>query len=428
MRYSRSILIFVGLLLLWPTLLFAQKEKIIYVPKYSAPVFKEIRENARKIQAEQDSITAEIRARQKKQSDEARKNARELRFDFSKVVKPSSPESFKQVFHNPPLGQYRTGTCWSFSGTSFVESEIARLTEQKVKLSEMFTVYHEYLEKVRHFVRERGDYELGEGSESNAVLRMIKLYGCVPEEVYDGRNEAKYHDHSIMVDEITAYLALVNTNNYWDEDEVVNCVKVILNKYLGEPPQTFQYNGKTVTPIQFATEILKINPDDYVSLMSTLEVPFYTQALFDVPDNWWKDSTYYNVPLDEWYAILKSAITKGYSMEIGGDMSEPGDNGAEDAAIIPDFDIPQAYINQDSRELRINNGTTGDEHGIHIVGITKAGGHDWFLIKDSARSRNQGKFEGYLFFRDDYIRLKMLSFMVHKDAIKDILKKFNKSS
>ena len=41
--------------------------------------------------------------------------------------------------------------------------------------------------------------------------------------------------------------------------------------------------------------------------------------------------------------------------------------------------------------------------------------------KDSNRSSRHGKWEGYYFFRDDYVRLKMLTFTVHRDAAADIL-------
>ena len=128
--------------------------------------------------------------------------------------------------------------------------------------------------------------------------------------------------------------------------------------------------------------------------------------------------------MDEWYDIIKNAVKSGYTITIGGDVSEPGYNGFEDAAIVPEFDIPQKYINQDSREFRFYNKTSADDHGIHLVGYKKVDGHDWFLIKDSARSSRHGKFEGYYFYRDDYIKLKMLTFMVHKDAMKDVLKRF----
>ncbi|RKY88868.1 peptidase C1 [candidate division KSB1 bacterium] len=383
-------------------------------------------EKAKKEKAQRDSITAAIRLRQKKRKEEERKAAKILRFDFVGVKKPASPEVFKSAFHFPPVPQYRTGTCWCFSTTSFLESEVARLTGQKIKLSEMHTVYYEYLEKVRRYVQERGDSEVGQGSEANAVTRIWKKYGVVPKEVYSGLvGDDKRYDHTRMFGEIKNYLRYINTHNYWDEQEVIATVKIILNKYMGAPPTSFEYHGKRMTPLEFLHNVLKLNPDDYVSVMSTLSIPFYTKGEYKVPDNWWHSADYYNVPLDEWYGIIKKAVKNGYTVAIGGDVSEPGYNGFEDAAIIPDFDIPQEYINQDSREFRFYNKTSTDDHGVHLVGYTRIGDHDWFLIKDSARSSRHGKFKGYYFYRDDYIKLKMLTFMVHKDVMKDILKKFN---
>ena len=403
----------------------AQVHKVKYVKKYYDPVLEELREKAEKEKAKQDSLTAEIRNRQKKLREKEREERRVLRFDFVGVEKPASPQVFKSAFHFPPVPQYRTGTCWSFSTTSFLESEVARLTGQKIKLSEMHTVYYEYLEKVRRYVRERGNSLVGQGSEPNAVTRIWKKYGVVPREVYPGVvGEDRRYDHARMFEEIKNYLNYVKAHNYWDEEEVIATVKIILNKYMGAPPTSFQYKGKRMTPLEFLHDVLKLNPDDYLVAMSTLSIPFYTKGEFKVPDNWWHSADYYNLPLEEWYDVIKKAVINGYTVVLGGDVSEPGYNGFEDAAIVPDFDIPQEYINQDSREFRFYNKTTTDDHGVHVVGYTRIGDHDWFLIKDSARSSRHGKFKGYLFYRDDYIKLKMLTFMVHKDAMKEALKKF----
>jgi bleomycin hydrolase len=255
----------------------------------------------------------------------------------------------------------------------------------------------------------------------------MKQYGAVPEEAYPGTTDPDgRYDQDRMFRELTDYLAFVKDHDMWDEEEVLAEVRAILNKYMGAPPTTVTWNGKTMTPKEFATGVLKLNPDDYVDFMSTLAEPFYTQIEFKVEDNWWHDSSYHNVPLAEWYTALKSAVQAGYTVAIGGDVSEPGLYGFEDLAVIPDFDIPQKYINQSSREFRMGNGTTGDDHGIHLLGMAQAGGHDWFLIKDSGSSSNWGKFKGYYFYRDDFVRLKMLTYAVHKDAVKALLKKFNR--
>ena len=71
-------------------------------------------------------------------------------------------------------------------------------------------------------------------------------------------------------------------------------------------------------------------------------------------------------------------------------------DGKFDVAIVPEWDIPAEYINQGSREFRIANGTTGDDHGVHVVGYTALGGRDWFLIKDSNRSSRLGEPQGLL--------------------------------
>ena len=59
----------------------------------------------------------------------------------------AGPGQFQILFPFPPVAQYNTNTCWSFATTSFYESEIFRLSGKKIKLSEMWTVYFEYLEK-----------------------------------------------------------------------------------------------------------------------------------------------------------------------------------------------------------------------------------------------------------------------------------------
>src|SRR3990172_5686730 len=100
----------------------------------------------------------------------------------------TSIELFPQQPKNKDhLSQGNTGTCWSFSTTSFFESEIYRINKRKVKLSEIYTAYWEYVEKVRRFVRERGNSYVAEGSEANAVRRIWEEYGIVPAESYSSK-------------------------------------------------------------------------------------------------------------------------------------------------------------------------------------------------------------------------------------------------
>lgn len=347
--------------------------------------------------------------------------------DYSNVKKPESIEEFKTHYHHSPITQDKTGTCWCFSTVSFLESEIKRLQDKEVKLSEMYIVYWEYVEKVRRFVREKGESNIGQGSEHNAAIERMRQYGLVRASDYSGLlGDNDKHNHSALFREIKSYLNYIEKNEIWDEELVIEYIKLLLNKHLGKPPATILVDGKKITPLDFMKNELKLNPDDYVCFISMMYAPFYTKAEFKVPDNWWHSEDYHNVPLEEFYNSIYRAVKDGFTVALGGDVSEIGKIGEEDAAIIPDFDIPSKYINQYAREFRFKNKTSQDDHAIHLVGYKKMAKHMWFLIKDSARSSRYGKFKGYYMFRDDYIKLKILNFLVHRDAVQDLLAKFEK--
>ncbi|MDI6699029.1 MAG: C1 family peptidase [Candidatus Saccharicenans sp.] len=348
-----------------------------------------------------------------------------LSLDFNRFERPASLDEFQKIFHQPPIRQYNTGTCWSFSTTSFLESELKRLGRGEFKLSELYTVYWEYVEKARRFIREKGDSFLGEGSEHNAVFLRMKQYGVVPAGAYTGLLPGKTeHDHSALFKELRDYLDFCRKNQYWDEEKAIAYVRLILNKHLGEPPAEIEYNGQKMTPKEFLDNVLRLPLDDYVSFMSFKYVPFYTRGEYRAPDNWWHSRDYYNVPLDEFYRAIVTALKNGYSVALGGDVSEPGISGDEGLAVVPTFDILPALIDQDSREFRFYNRTSEDDHAIHCVGLTEKGDHTWFLIKDSGAGAHRGPYKGYILYRDDYVKLKMLVFTVHKEAVSDLLARF----
>jgi bleomycin hydrolase len=342
--------------------------------------------------------------------------------DLSAFDAPQSLDEFARVWHNPPTSQGNTNTCWCFSTVSFFESEVYRLYGKKVRISEAFTVYGEYLERTKRFVRERGRSAVAEGSEANAVTRDWKIYGCVPWEAYSGLKPGqKFHDHAKLIAEVSSYLDHLRAADAWNEDEALQTVGAILNHYLGLPPAKFVVEGKEYTPQGYLKDYLRIDPDDYVDVVSYLQQPFGRQVEYEVPDNWWHSQDYYNVPLETYMKILKSALQKGYSLSLGGDISEPGKNAEKKVFMIPSFDIPSAAIDDSARQFRFGNNTTTDDHGVHLIGAKEAKGQTWFLIKDSGSSSFNKDPKGYYFLTEDYIKLKMMDFMVHKDAVKGFI-------
>jgi bleomycin hydrolase len=354
----------------------------------------------------------------------------EGRIDFkaipSNIDIPGSISEFETVWKNLPVSQGRTGTCWCYSSGSFIESEIYRISGKRIKLSEMYIVYFEYLSKAEAFIDTKGSSNFSEGSEANALTRQMRKHGLVPFEVYEGNAMNKaYHDHAEMVDEMTAILNGFKKRDQWNRKLILNSIEVVLGHYLGHPPEEFMYEGVKHTPMSFMKEIAGIHPDDYIEFMSLKSEPYWSKAEYKVPDNYWHSKEYHNVPLDVFMDIIKSSVKKGFSMAIGGDVSEAGYLASYDVAFVPSFDIPSEYIDENARQFRFSNNSTTDDHGVHLIGYKEIkDGKWWFLIKDSSSSSFNGKHKGYFFYHEDYIKLKMMNITVHRDAVKDVLLKF----
>jgi bleomycin hydrolase len=345
-----------------------------------------------------------------------------LAVDHSKANYPKDPEAYKSVWHNNPISQGLTSTCWCFATLSFYESEVKRITGKEVKLSEMYVVYWEYVERAKYFVQNRGNMHFGEGSETNAVAKIMRLYGIVPYQDYSGKPEGqKFFNHDAMFREIEGYLGHVKENNVWNENEVVKTVKSILEYYMGKVPNEVIADGRTMSPYEYFTDYLKLHSDNYVNFMSLVKYPYGQKALYDVPDNWWRSDDYYNVTLSDFTKLVKTALTNGYSVSIGGDVSEVGFDKDHQVAIVPDFDIPATHINEYARQMRFENGSTTDDHAMHIVGYQEVAGKTWYLLKDSGSgSRNCGegcKTFGYYFMQEDYVKLKMMTITVHRNVL-----------
>ncbi len=342
--------------------------------------------------------------------------------DLDGMDLPKSRDEFTTYWHNDPISQGNSGMCWCYTTTSFYESEIFRTTARKIKLSELHTVYWEYVEKARRYVRTLGNSLFAQGSMGNHIPTIWKKYGVVPAEAYTGlADDEPFHNHDPLFEEMESYLEYVKENRIWNEEMVLTTIKNILNYHLGEPPVTITVDGKEMTPVDYFRKVIKIDFEDYIDLLSLMEQPYYEYVLYDVPDNWWRSENYYNVPLDIFMKVLKNALQKGFTVSIGGDVGEPGYNSHKEVAVVPSFDIPSEYIDENARQLRFSNGSTTDDHGIHIVGYKQTDGTFWFLIKDSGSGSRNGPNKGYYFYHEDYIKLKMMDFLVHKDALQGIV-------
>ncbi len=348
--------------------------------------------------------------------------------------------------------QYSSGTCWSFAGIGFLESELLRMGKGEYDLSEMWIARHAYHDKADKYVRLHGKGNFSQGGATHDVFNAVREYGIVPEEVYSGlQYGTAKHEHSEVEAVLKGYMDAVVTNpNGRLSTAWLDGVDGILDAYLGEVPETFIYNGKEYTPQSFAEE-LGLNMDDYVSITSFTHHPFYTQFAIEVPDNWaWGLS--YNVPLEEMMEIIDNALLNGYSVEWAADVSEPGFQYSKGFAVIPagtsseasDLEwakwetmssnsrramiakatepIEEMEITQELRQEGYDNYETTDDHGMLITGIfTDQNGNTFYKVKNSWDVSNI--YDGYFFASAPFVAYKTMNIVVHKNAIpKDIRK------
>jgi bleomycin hydrolase len=359
----------------------------------------------------------------------------------------------KELKHTPVKDQYRSGTCWSFSGLSFLESELIRMGKGEHDLSDMFVVRMAYSDKALSFVRMQGKTNFGGGGAFHDVTNAWKKYGIVPESAYSGLViQEEKHIHGEMDEVFGAYVKAVVSNPnkkltpVWHKG-----FEGLLDAYLGEVPEKFTYNGKEYTPQSFSAS-LGLNPDDYVEITSYTHHPFYSKFVLELPDNW-AFGQVYNVPLDEMMEVIDYALENDFTVAWASDVSEKGFAYRKGVAVVPTHNTenlsgsellkwqemskaekeaqlyklekpgPEKVITQEARQLAFDNYETTDDHGMHFVGIAKdQHGTKYYYVKNSWADSNE--YKGYFYASVPFVQYKTTSIMIHKDAVpKKIAKK-----
>ncbi|WP_440133135.1 aminopeptidase C [Chitinophaga sancti] len=333
--------------------------------------------------------------------------------------------------------QGRTGTCWSFSGLSFFQAEALRNGKGKgANLSEMFVVRRMYPLKAVNYVRMHGKANFGEGGGFPDDLTCLREYGLVPQAVYDG-NRDKVYNHAEMVSVLEGMTNKIGASEGTINPNWKKAVDGVLNSYIGDAPEKFEYQGKSYTPQSYAKE-LGLNADDYVLVSSFTHHPYYEQFVLEVPDNWnWE--RVYNVPLNDFTAIAENAVQNGYTIAWAADVSEKGFNFFEGLAVVPETEfsdmsaeekkkvfeepVKEKTITPELRQKAFDNFETQDDHGMHIVGMAKdQNGKVYFRVKNSWGTTNPGS--GYFYASEPYFAYKTTCIMLNKKALPaDVAKK-----
>ena len=345
---------------------------------------------------------------------------------------------FETIINNDATSvknQGHSGTCWSYSGNSFLESEIIRETGEYIDISEMYVVRKTYEDKGYKYIRMHGFLNFGQGGALHDPIDVMSKYGAVPQNIYSGLlPDQKLNNHneleSILKGFLDAMMDSKKLTTAWKK-----AYNSVIDIYLGEDIEKFMYKGKTYTPKSYVSKVLKIDPNDYLEFTSFASKPYYKKVFVEVPDNWSYGMSY-NVKMDEMVDVVDKALKDGYTVAWATDVSEKGFNIRKGVAIVPAIDYSdmtksevakmfegpktEKIITQELRQHGYDNWTTTDDHGMHITGIAKdKTGKEYYIVKNSwGTSYNKG----YLYVSKAFFKYKTISFMLNKDALSKKMK------
>ena len=328
----------------------------------------------------------------------------------------------------PVKDQAKTGTCWCFATLSFLEAELIRQGYGEYDLSEMFVVRGNYRDRIFDNYLRRGHGNINPGSIAHMATKAIAKYGIVPESVYGGiAYDSPVHNH----DELSAYLKAIAGVSVELKNQSPGYGKLLnslFDIYLGELPETFSYNGVSYTPKTFAASIGLDDVDDYIELTSFSHHPFYGRIPLEIPDNW-DHETFWNVPLEDFMAIIDNALRNGYTVAWDGDLKSGEFNHNRGIAICPepaDFAeavklervYPDRNVTQEVRQRDFETFETIDDHLMHLTGLFEdQNGGLFYKTKNSWGTSRNEEMQGYLYMSRAYVAMRGVSIMVHRDAI-----------
>lgn len=335
--------------------------------------------------------------------------------------------------------QGSSGTCWSYSANSFLESEMMRMGKRPVEISQIYSARNAYVEKGKMYVKMQGAVTLGDGGAFHDVINMYRKYGAVPQSVYTGLNYGtannKFAEMAAVMEGVLK--AVVSNPNGKLTPNWQKAYTSVIDAYLGAPPESFEFEGKKYTPKTFASEVIGINADDYIEISSLTDYPLYSKFTLLVPDNWSFDQVY-NVKMDELTDVVDYAVKNGFTVAWAGDVSEKSFSWKNGVAFVPEkefedmtaeekadmFNGPkkEAKVTPEMRQIAFDNYSTTDDHGMHIVGLTKdQTGREYYIVKNSWGVSND--YKGYLYMTKEYVKYKTTAIMVHKKGIPTALAK-----
>ncbi|MFR6454125.1 C1 family peptidase [Peptoniphilus lacrimalis] len=275
--------------------------------------------------------------------------------------------------------QKKSGRCWMFAALNVMRYKLMEnYNLDDFKLSKNYTLFFDKLERANYFLNtilNTMDEEvngrllshlmstdlLSDGGQWDMLKNIINKYGLVPEyamvESYNSSNTAlldEYLQKLLRNDAMELRRAHKNGKSSSELEKMVEAyveeIFKVLCISLGTPPEKFDFecrdkdnkfiSYKNISPQEFLKDHVKMNLDDYVSLINspTKDKPFYKSYTVKYLGNVLEGHpvTYINLPIEELKKAVLNQLKDNEPVWFGCDVTQflDRDNGRMDLTSV----------------------------------------------------------------------------------------------
>lgn len=362
--------------------------------------------------------------------------------------------------------QKQSGRCWMFAGLNTLRQHVANNCHlASFELSQNYQMFWDKFEKANYFLEsiletldEKTDSRLiawllsnpeNDGGQWDMFVNLVDKYGVVPKYVMP----ETFHSSSsrIMNKLLTVKLrkgaAKLRTENHKGKmaqeelrslkEGILSDIYSMLCQFLGEPPTRFdfEYRDKDkqffrdtdLTPRQFYQKYVKVNLDDYVSLINapTADKPFdqtYTvQYLGNVKGG--KDVLYLNIEIETLKEMALKQLQNDEPVWFGCDVGQMMDRdaGIMDTALF-DYESAMNVPFKLAKAERLDYGDSLMTHAMVFTGVNLVDGAPNRWKVENSWGKEPGK-DGFFVMSDPWFNEFIYQVVVKKEYLPDNLRK-----
>ncbi len=311
------------------------------------------------------------------------------------VGKKNAPDL---IFHTECLSplpaqarnQGQAESCWAYSMTGLLENKLI-LCGDSTKLSPWFITRKAYEEATIRAWKHQSNKVSIRGM-GHTFINLANRYGIVREKDYPCQSQAQLKKMSQELNNLLKHKEKIKS-----ETELQQQMDIILNRYMGTPPQQVRIDSSLLSPKTYYQKLTK-KMSEIKRLTSFQYAPYYQKIVLNYPDNYEKE-LFLNLPLDSLQNIVEHAIRSGKTAVWEGDISNNGFYWREGLSIWHG-----SPITVDNREKNYKNGKLHDNHTLLLIGCaTDNEGRKYFIAQNSWGTHN--RYKGLLYMSLDYFRM-----------------------